>query len=99
MKRCVIGLMIVLAFLLAPALAQAQATLTVTPSSGPLGTRFVTAVAGLEPNREYRFIVRDPAGETHALTFQTALAGRYTNSWDSAPGEPAGVYTVQVDAG
>ena len=96
MKGWLIGLLSVVVFLLAPAPLGAQPTFAIEPSSGPVGTRFIHTVSGLEPNTEYQFVLRDPSGRVDRLTFQTALAGRYSTDWRAEPGEPTGVYAVQL---
>ena len=96
MRGWLIGLLSAVVFLLTTGLVVAQPTFTIEPSSGPVGTRFIHTVSGLEPNTEYQFVLRDPTGRVDRLTFQTALAGRYSTDWRSEPGEPTGVYTVQL---
>ena len=83
-------------FLLTAVPALAQVTFTITPSAAPLGTRFVTTVEGLQPNTEYQFLLIDPSGREFPNPFRTALAGRFSDSWNADPGDPLGVYTVRV---
>ena len=95
MRPWLLGSVLGLFLLVAPP-ALAEVTFTITPQTGPLGTRFVTAVEGLEPNTEYLFLLIDPAGQAYPNTFQTALAGRFSDSWNADPGDPLGTYTVRV---
>ena len=87
---------LLLVVLVLPTPAFAQVDFSITPSEGPVGTRFIHTVTGLAPNTEYQFRLRGPNGYEDLLTFQTALAGRYSTDWRAEATDPVGPYIVEV---
>lgn len=88
------GLLIALGLLVAPAPALAQPAVTVSPSSGPVGTQFIITVTGFAPNTATAASVRGPGGREFASGEVTADAsGTIRVSYDSS-GDPAGQYTA-----
>ena len=79
---------------------QAEPSVTVSPTEGPVGTDFRSTATGLPPGTSVFVFVRDPMGEEHSGPGLGAVppdgTWRIPDPWHAAPNEPAGEYTVVV---
>ena len=92
------GLLVVLGLLLVPTTALAQqTTLTVSPSSGAVGTGFTVTGTGFAPNSSFFVEVRHVPTNTAtgSATVTTGPSGGFSLSYDSA-GDPLGTYRVSA---
>ena len=99
MRPLLIPALLVLAAVLAfgrPAPALAEPTLTVTPSAGPVGSRFDNVAEGLEPRTGYAFEMRLPDGTLDYLNFEAGPDGRFSVVWQVEPDGPQGTYTEHL---
>ena len=84
MRPLLIPTLLVLAAVLAfgrPAPALAEPTLTVTPSTGPVGSQFNNIAEGLEPRTAYAFEMHLPDGTVEYLNFEAGDDGWFTALW------------------
>jgi hypothetical protein len=96
MDRAHVVVVALLALGALPLAVFAEPTVTVTPASGPIGTRFRTEASGLPPGSGVVAVVRDPNGVEHSGPALGAVPAdgtfRPSDTWDSRPGEPLGEY-------
>ena len=76
--------------------AAAEPTLTVTPETGPVGSRFVSTAKGLEPRAPYTLEMDLPDGTTDGFDFVAGDDGEFSVIWQVEAGGPAGTYTERL---
>ena len=95
------GIFALLGLLAVPSAVLAQPDLSVVPPAGPIGTRFDFFGSGFAGPASVVVVVRDPTGreDRGGPPGSVGASGvlRANSSWDSAPGEPLGVYTVIIE--
>ena len=76
-----------------------DATLSISPLQGPIGTRHTLAVAGLESDQTVRLHILGPAGaEAYSAARQADAAGKFSLTISSTADDDTGVYTVEIRA-
>ena len=76
-----------------------DATLSINPLQGPIGTRHTIDIAGLAAGQAFTLIIFDPAGaEEYRASRQTDAAGEFSLTISSTAEDDTGAYTVEIRA-
>jgi len=79
--------------------SESDATVSIDPPQGPIGTRHRIAITGLAPNKAFTLIILDPArAEEYRAMRQADAAGQFSLTISSTDEDDTGVYTVEVRA-
>ena len=90
------GILLLLVLLALPTTALAQATLTISPTSGPAGTSFSITGSGFPANDRLIGVVLGPNNEVKARNeVATNAGGAISLTYDSS-GDAPGQYTVGI---
>lgn len=76
-----------------------EAAVAIEPPSGVIGSQHLIAASGLQPGRDYRLIILDPAGGEEYATMRAAdAAGAFELRVESTPEDDIGIYKVEIRA-
>lgn len=76
-----------------------EAAVAIEPPSGVIGSQHLIAASGLQPGRDYRLIILDPAGGEEYATMRAADAAGAFELWvESTPEDDIGIYRVEIRA-
>ena len=80
-------------------LVKSDASVTIEPPRGPIGTRHTIAVAGLESEQTVILIILGPSGEEeYSATRQADAAGEFDLTISSTDEDDSGIYAVEIRA-
>lgn len=78
---------------------ESDATVSISPLQGAIGTRHTIDVAGLDPDQAFALIILDPTGaEEYRTSSHADAAGEFSLTISSTAEDDTGVYTVEIRA-